>query len=85
MEIFLTKKAMFAFCFLFLSKLSRRFYQHFSTTQTRICLDQSVNHGKPFEMDFDLVMKNLMELNLIAGEGEHFVKHTKDGARLQVL
>ena len=35
-------------------------------------------------MDYDLVMKNIEELNNIAGEGEHYIKHTKDGARLRV-
>ena len=35
-------------------------------------------------MDFDLALKNIKELNTISGEGEHYIKHTKDGARLQV-
>ena len=35
-------------------------------------------------MNFDLVLTNIQELNQIAGEGEHFIKHTKDGAKLQV-
>jgi len=39
---------------------------------------------QPFVIDFDLLIKNIMELNVIAGEGEHFIKHTKDGARLQI-
>jgi len=39
---------------------------------------------KEFHMDYDLVLKNIAELNEIAGEGQHFIKHTKDGARLQV-
>ena len=39
---------------------------------------------KPFVMDFDLVIKNIEDLNTIAGEGEHYIQHTKDGARLQV-
>lgn len=46
--------------------------------------DISISHPKCFHMDYDLVLKNIQELNLIAGEGEHFVKHTKDGARLEV-
>ena len=35
-------------------------------------------------MDFDLVLRNIRELNEIAGEGQHFIKRTKDGARLEV-
>ena len=35
-------------------------------------------------MDFDLVLRNIRELNVIAGEGQHFIKRTKDGARLEV-
>ena len=35
-------------------------------------------------MDFDLVMKNIRELNILAGEGSSDVTRTKDGARLKV-
>ena len=35
-------------------------------------------------MDFDLVMKNIRELNILAGEGCSDVTRTKDGARLKV-
>ena len=35
-------------------------------------------------MDFDLVIENLLKLNYLAGEGEHYIKQTKDGARFQV-
>ncbi|XP_065650111.1 UBX domain-containing protein 11 isoform X4 [Hydra vulgaris] len=37
-----------------------------------------------FKMDFDLVVNNIAKLNWLAGEGEHYVKHTKDGAKLQI-
>ncbi len=39
---------------------------------------------KPFKMDFDLVAKNVEELNAIAGAGEHEISHTTRGARLKV-
>ena len=39
---------------------------------------------REFKMDFDLVMKNIRELNILAGEGCSDVTRTKDGARLKV-
>ena len=45
---------------------------------------QQQQQRRTFKMDFDLVLKNIKELNSISGEGEHYIKHTKDGARLQV-
>ncbi len=39
---------------------------------------------KPFKVDFDLVAKNIEELNTLAGEGEHVISHTTRGARLKV-
>ena len=35
-------------------------------------------------MDFDVVLKNIRELNILAGEGCSDVSRTKDGARLKV-
>lgn len=37
-----------------------------------------------FQMDFDVVLKNIRELNILAGEGCSDVSRTKDGARLKV-
>jgi len=35
-------------------------------------------------MNFDLVIKNIKELNILSGEGCAVVSKTKDGARLKV-
>lgn len=40
--------------------------------------------GYKFEMNFDVVLKNIRELNILAGEGCSEVSRTKDGARLKV-
>ncbi|EDO29444.1 predicted protein [Nematostella vectensis] len=37
-----------------------------------------------FEVNFDLVLKNVKELNVLAGEGCAVISRTKDGARLKV-
>ena len=37
-----------------------------------------------FQMDFDVVVKNIRELNILAGEGCSDVSRTRDGARLKV-
>lgn len=42
------------------------------------------NMPREFKMDLDLVMKNIRELNILAGEGCSDVTRTKDGARLKV-
>lgn len=51
-----------------------------------IILDSSLvsNMPREFKMNFDLVMKNIRELNILAGEGCSDVTRTKDGARLKV-
>lgn len=36
-------------------------------------------------MDFDCVLNNIRELNILAGEGCSDITRTKDGARLKVL
>ena len=36
-------------------------------------------------MNYDLIIRNVKELNIIAGEGESKIEKTKDGARLKVL
>ena len=42
------------------------------------------NATREFKMDFDVVLKNIRELNILAGEGCSDVTRTKDGARLKV-
>lgn len=42
------------------------------------------NMTREFKMDFDRVLKNIRELNILAGEGCSDVTRTKDGARLKV-
>lgn len=37
------------------------------------------------QVDFDLIVKNIEELNSLAGEGEHVISHTTKGARLKVI
>ena len=37
-----------------------------------------------WKVDFDLVLKNIQELNVLAGEGCAVVSHTKGGATLKV-
>ena len=51
-----------------------------------ILLDSSVvsTTAYKFEMNFDVVLKNIRELNILAGEGCSEVSRTKDGARLKV-
>ncbi|KAK7478069.1 hypothetical protein BaRGS_00030675 [Batillaria attramentaria] len=39
--------------------------------------------GEPFNIDFDLLLANIRDLNVIAGEGEARVQRTVDGARLK--
>lgn len=38
-----------------------------------------------FAMDFDRVLNNIRELNILAGEGCSDITRTKDGARLKVF
>ena len=51
-----------------------------------LSLDSSLvsNMTREFKMDFDRVLKNIRELNILAGEGCSDVTRTKDGARLKV-
>jgi len=51
-----------------------------------IPLDSSVvgTAAYEFKMNFDVVLKNIRELNILAGEGCSEVSRTKDGARLKV-
>lgn len=59
------------------------FSQH---TNRSFDLDSSLVTSAPydFQMDFDVVLKNIRELNILAGEGCSDVSRTKDGARLKV-
>ncbi|KAJ8027363.1 UBX domain-containing protein 11 [Holothuria leucospilota] len=44
--------------------------------------DTSVAHSRGFQVDFDKVVKNVRELNILGGEGEKRVQHTVKGAKL---
>ena len=37
-----------------------------------------------FRVDYDLIMRNIEELNILAGEGIAQIQRTADGARLKV-
>ena len=37
-----------------------------------------------FKVDYDLVINNIADLNVLAGDGTHKIQHTTDGARLKV-
>ena len=37
-----------------------------------------------FHVDYDLVIRNIEELNILAGEGVAKIQQTQDGARLKV-
>ncbi len=51
-----------------------------------ICVipDSSVAKGNDFSIDFDQILGNINELNILAGEGISKIQHTIDGARLKV-
>ncbi|RMX52794.1 hypothetical protein pdam_00021372, partial [Pocillopora damicornis] len=59
---------------------------HFYDLCFPLILDSSLVTSAPydFQMDFDVVLKNIRELNILAGEGCSDVSRTKDGARLKV-
>ena len=40
--------------------------------------------GANFHVDYDLVIRNIEELNILAGEGVAKIQQTPDGARLKV-
>eukprot|EP00795_Rhopilema_esculentum_P017734 gene17734-9401_t len=44
----------------------------------------SLATSAPFKVNFDLIVKNIEELNSLAGEGEHVIAHTSKGARLKI-
>ena len=39
---------------------------------------------EPPAIDYDKLMENIKDLNVLAGEGVHRIQHTTDGARLKV-
>lgn len=45
-------------------------------------VDNSV--PEEFTVDYDLIIENVKELNILAGEGISKIQHTVDGARLKV-
>ena len=40
---------------------------------------------KEFTVDYDVIIENVKELNILAGEGISKIQHTVDGARLKVF
>ena len=38
-----------------------------------------------FGIDYDLILRNVKELNILAGEGQHVIQHTLSGAKLKVI
>lgn len=54
-------------------------------TQPRVWIPgSSTPTAFQLQVDFDLIVKNIEELNSLAGEGEHVISHTTKGARLKV-
>ena len=45
----------------------------------------SVASTASLKINFDVIIKNIEELNTLAGEGEHVISHTTRGARLKVF
>ncbi|XP_021354051.1 UBX domain-containing protein 11-like isoform X3 [Mizuhopecten yessoensis] len=43
----------------------------------------SVSNQPEFEIDFNIIIANIKELNVLAGEGVSKIQHTTDGARLK--
>ncbi|XP_033741239.1 UBX domain-containing protein 11-like isoform X5 [Pecten maximus] len=43
----------------------------------------SVSNQPDFEIDFNVIIENIKELNVLAGEGVSKIQHTTDGARLK--
>ena len=52
--------------------------------QYSFVIGSSLATSAPFKVNFDLIVKNIEELNNLAGEGEHVIAHTSKGARLKV-
>ncbi|XP_067676082.1 UBX domain-containing protein 11-like [Haliotis asinina] len=44
----------------------------------------SVSRTPAFHMDYDRIIENIRDLNVLAGEGEAKIQHTTDGARLRI-
>lgn len=42
------------------------------------------NNSNPHNIDFDKILENIKELNVLAGEGETQIEKTKSGARFKV-
>ena len=41
--------------------------------------------AQQFGVDYDLILRNVKELNILAGEGQHVIQHTLSGAKLKVI
>ena len=49
-----------------------------------VLASSQIKKDADFRVDFDLVLRNIGELNILAGEGISQIQPTKDGARLKV-
>lgn len=61
--------------------------QRMEESRVRLELDDwnkapEATHGQPFKINFNMLLANIRDLNVIAGEGEAKVIRTLDGARL---
>lgn len=82
-KFFLSKSVIIEWVFL---NIPIALLTHFYDLCFPLILDSSLVTSAPydFQMDFDVVLKNIRELNILAGEGCSDVSRTKDGARLKV-
>ncbi|KAK3578076.1 hypothetical protein CHS0354_006725 [Potamilus streckersoni] len=46
--------------------------------------ESSMSKSPPFKVDYNLLIENIQELNILAGEGVSKIQHTIDGARLKM-
>ncbi len=49
-----------------------------------VLASSQIKKDADFRVDYDLVLRNIEELNILAGEGISQIQPTKDGARLKV-
>ena len=51
---------------------------------TEVWRPQSSVADTDLYVDYDLIISNINDLNVLAGDGTHTIQHTTDGARLKV-
>ena len=55
------------------------------TADAEVWRPQSSLADQSFDIDYNLVIANINDLNVLAGDGTHKIQHTTDGARLKVV